>query len=286
LISPIQPFYWFILSLGFLIAGCEQTVTTSNDMATMGATVADREWQVLAHRKIFFGHQSVGYNILDGVHDLLGAESKLKPRIAQVNGGEDYTTPILGHAEIGQNTDPLSKIAAFEKYMDSGIGQLADVAMFKFCYVDVDDTTDVKAVFQSYTSSIERVRRKYPSLTIAHLTMPLVAKQEGIAFELKDLVKKILGRTVRRPVLNAKRDEFNRLLIQAYSSRDPVFDLAKIESTLDTGERFAVVSDDVKFPALLPKYTDDGGHLNASGRKIVAAQFVKFLAAIPLASAP
>lgn len=286
MISPIPPIYWFILSLGFFIAGCDQTETTSKEAATMGAAVTDREWQALAHKKIFFGHQSVGYNILDGVHDLLGPESKLKPRIAKVNGGDDYTMPILGHAEVGHNTDPKSKIAAFEKYMDSGIGQIADVAMFKFCYVDVDDTTDVKAVFQGYKASIERVRRKYPSLTIAHLTMPLVAKQEGIAVELKDIVKKILGRTVRRPVLNAKREEFNRMLIQEYSSRDPVFDLARIESTLDTGERLTVVSDDVKFPALLPKYTEDGGHLNASGGKIVGAEFVKFLAAIPAARIP
>ena len=57
---------------------------------------------------------------------------------------------MFAHSPIGTNMDPGSKIARFREIMDSGVGQAADIAFFKFCFIDVDHDTDIDALFESY----------------------------------------------------------------------------------------------------------------------------------------
>ena len=112
-------------------------------------------------------------------------------------------------------------------------------------------------------------------------TMPLVAKQDDFKTWAKNTIKKIIGRPVRNVTLNAKRDEYNERLIREYGGRDAVFDLAKIESTAPGGARVEDSVNGRKFYLLAEEYTDDGGHLNELGRRVVAAELVKFLASLP-----
>ncbi len=49
---------------------------------------------------------------------------------------------------LGQNTVPQSKIDDFVKYIQNGIGAEADIAFFKFCYIDFAKETDIKKLFE------------------------------------------------------------------------------------------------------------------------------------------
>ena len=263
-----------------LLLGCgeanhEDTVMTST------AQISPSEWQALAQKRVFFGHQSVGYNILEGVQEIMPSSFHSQISITVVEGPQDLSQPTLSHAEVGQNTDPKSKIHDFVKLIDSGIGERIDVAFLKFCYVDVSENTDIAKLFKEYKEMIENLKIKYPATTFAHITMPLVAKQEGIKMWAKKVAKIILGRPVRNLALNAKRNDFNQMLLKEYQNSDPIFDLAKIESTTPSGRRIIDSSDGIQFYSMSPDYTDDGGHLNQLGRKIVAQEFVHFLAALP-----
>ena len=80
---------------------------------------------------------------------------------------------------------------------------------------------------------------------------------------------------------NPRREQFNERLRREYSGREPLFDLASIESTTALGVRQEARFKGVGGPALLPAYTTDGGHLNEMGRRRAAEELVVLLAELP-----
>ena len=77
---------------------------------------------------------------------------------------------------------------------------------------------------------------------------------------------------------NIKRSEFNDRLREEYGTKEFLFDLATLESTYPDGSK-AIFKDSGKtYYHMVPDYTDDGGHLNERGRKIIAENLLIFLA--------
>src|SRR5206468_12342136 len=71
--------------------------------------------QRLSHERIYFGHQSVGGNILQGVKELSGAAG----------------VPLFIKDEfVAENGDPRRKLESFRKSL--GTGSRYDVALVKF----------------------------------------------------------------------------------------------------------------------------------------------------------
>ncbi len=229
----------------------------------------------LSRRTVFFGHQSVGGNVLDGVRDLAAAEG-VTVRIVEARTTSEVPAGSIGHAYVGENGKPASKLAGFEQAFASPGRAVPDVALVKFCYVDFDGKTDVSALFQQYQAALRGLQSSHPGTTFVHVTVPLTAGQGG----MKTLAKRLLGRDT--PVTqNARREQFNALLRKAYGGKEPVFDIALLESTAPDGKRNTLELDGAAVPMLVGAYTDDGGHLNEAGRRRVAREFVAFLAALP-----
>src|SRR5882724_4594003 len=109
-------------------------------MTSQGSVASDITAGDLAdvsRTRVFFGHQSVGMNVLDGVRGVYAAHGTAGPAI-----GQDATQPgqdegFINHAFIGVNEDPWLKIADFDARMRAGAGHQADVALMKLCYVDI-----------------------------------------------------------------------------------------------------------------------------------------------------
>jgi hypothetical protein len=80
---------------------------------------------------------------------------------------------------------------------------------------------------------------------------------------------------------NIQRNKFNHLLREQYKSYDPIFDLAKIESTFPNGKTCSFTKNGTIYHSLVPAYTNDGGHLNELGGKVVARHLLMFLANFP-----
>ena len=229
----------------------------------------------VAQRRVFFGHQSVGANVLEGLAEVTGG----RVRVVESRDAAAFETPGVVHAFLGQNEAPLTKVADFEKAMDA-VGGRADVALYKFCYVDFDATTDVDALFEAYRGSLERVAAKFPQLTVVAVTAPLTTVQTGP----KAWLKNTFGGGAWGEKENVKRHAFNEKVRAAFRGK-PLFDLARVEAVRPDGTTQAFTRDGATVPALVPAYSDDGGHLNAAGRKAVAAELVKVLAALPLKAA-
>ena len=121
---------------------------------------------------------------------------------------------------------------------------------------------------------LSQLKAKYPDMVIIHFTTPLTQRQTGI----KASIKKLIGRPIGGVDDNIKRNEYNEMLIKKYEGKEPVLDIAKIESTFPDGTRETFSQDGKSYYSMVPEYTYDGGHLNETGRKKVAEQLLILLA--------
>lgn len=261
-----------ILFLLVALSACERKAVDSTSVVNT-VKLSDRQISSLATKKIFFGHQSVGADVVQGIRDLMAEDPSLKLNIVASASPESIHAPAFVESPIGENRKPQSKNQAFAAILANGMGAQGGVAMYKYCYVDIDLSTDVKRLFDDYRNQVSALKSQYPRLTIVHITVPLTT----VDMDMKSWVKILLGRPTIRDVA-AKRNEFNQLLRQTYVGTDPIFDLAEIESTLPDGARSYFTRGTQQIYTLTPEYTTDGGHLNAVGRRAAATALLQILA--------
>ncbi|MFA7061987.1 MAG: hypothetical protein WC156_14365 [Pedobacter sp.] len=222
--------------------------------------------------RIFFGHQSVGKNILDALQSLAVENVAYKLNIVETDAPEKMIGPIFAHFRVGSNMTPDSKIESFRDHI-SRSGNAIDAAFFKFCYVDVGADTDVEALFHKYQKTITDLRKQFPNVIFVHVTIPVKAIDGGV----KGIVKKVIGKSTGEAA-NISRTRYNDLLRKEYSGKEPVFDLAVVESTTPEGSRVQGEKDGARFEALYPSYSDDGEHLNREGGKRAAMALLQTVA--------
>lgn len=256
----------YLLSLICLIIN-----TAISEGGEMSA-VSENALKKISEKRIFFGHQSVGFNILDGINDIIREQPGIKLNIVRTNAPDAFKLPVFAHSTVGENDDPASKASDFAKYMKLGIGNKADIAFFKFCYIDINKTSDVDRIFTAYKDTMNRLKREFPKTRFVHVTVPLTISKPS----LKTFIKKMMGKEDN----NIKRNKYNEMLIAEYGSKEPVFDLAKIESTYSEGKRSTFKDGGMQYFSMVPEYSDDGGHLNQKGRRVVAAELIKFIATV------
>ncbi len=227
----------------------------------------------LSRRAVFFGHQSVGRNLLDGLAELARGAG-VPVRIVEAADAGAIGPGTFGHAAVGQNGDPASKLDAFARALPPG--RDPDLALVKLCYVDVTASTDVSALFARWEAAIEALEAAHPRTTFVVVTVPLTTVQTGP----KALAKRLLGRAPYGELENARREELNALLREAARRRArPLFDLARVESRRPDGVAQTFALGAKRVPALFGGYTDDGGHLVGDGRLRAARELVSVLAA-------
>ena len=236
--------------------------------------VPDSIWEKMADQKLYFGHQSVGYNILNGIETIVKNNPQIRLGIKETYDPDEFEKGTISHSRIGYNSDPVSKLDMFYFIAKSGGAEKADIMFFKFCYVDFDRNTDVNDLFQKYRTTFQKLKTKYPETKFIHLTAPLKTIQDGPRAWVKNLIGRTLGGTIE----NAKRNDFNEMIRKTYSAKEPVFDIAAIESTYPDGRRATFEMEGKTYYHLVPAYTNDGGHLNENGRKIVAEQLLLTIA--------
>jgi len=239
--------------------------------------VPQEYWAKLAEKRIFFGHQSVGYNMIDGIEDILDECKQIRLNIVETCDPAEFDLPILAHSQVGSNTDPVSKIGGFTNIMDAGVGNKVDIAFFKFCYVDVMRDSDPQKILDRYRAAIEDMEGRYPQTRFLHVSVPIRSVPKGAKRNLKQFVKLLIGKP---GVLddNMMRLRYNKLLNDAYVETGSVFDLGLIESVRPGGVRCYGAKGAERVYVMAPEYTEDGGHLNGLGRKKVAEQLLIILA--------
>ena len=271
-----------VLAIGVTTMLCTRVKTKEDTNKIVLPSIDDvpqEYWVKLAEKKIFFGHKSVGYNIIEGIEDILNERGQIKLNIVEARDLAKFDMPIFAHSQVGMNTDPVSKIEDFTSIMDAGVGNKVDIAFFKFCYVDVMRDSDPQKIFNRYSTAIEDMQRRYPQTKFLHVTVPICSAPKGAKRNLKHSIKLLIGKP---GVLddNMMRLRYNKYLNDAYCETESVFDLALIESIRASGFRCYAEKGVERVYVMAPEYTDDGGHLNALGRRRVAEQLLVILAEV------
>jgi lysophospholipase L1-like esterase len=276
--APRRPARTLLAAFTLIAAGC-----AAADPGTPPAPVdvGEEALRMLAQHRIFFGHQSVGRDLLTGLEELAAAGGPTSLRIVQGRDPALLGPGVLLHDAIGRNEQPLTKLDDFARAIDAGLGGRASVALLKLCYIDFSADSDVDALFARYRSTLQELRARHPSTTFVHVTTPLTTVQQG----LKASLRRALGKPVWGERENLKRAAYNARLRQEFAGQ-PLFDLARLESTTAGGQRHLVDVDGQRAEVLAPIYTDDGGHLNAAGRRVLAAELLRVLGALPAPPAP
>lgn len=262
-----------VLLLLAALSACGRKTLESPARSNPALLLTHRQIASLAAKKVFFGHQSVGNNIIQGIRDVASGDPRLQLSVVKSSDPQLVSGPALVEFEIGQNGNPQSKSAAFAAVLDKGMGTQGGIALYKFCYVDIDAATDVPKMFAAYREGTDSLKAKYPSLKIVHVTVPLTTAEPAA----KAWIRSLLGRTTTRDI-NIKRNRFNTLVRRAYAGTDPIFDLAEVESTHGDGSRSYFTRGSEMIYTLAPEFTADGGHLNEMGRRVAAERLLFVLA--------
>lgn len=183
------------------------------------------------------------------------------------------THPLLiFHECIGTNREPLTKIAAFRDVLNANHRLDIDVALLKFCYVDIATQAEAESLWTHYEAAIEQLSTDQPGVQLVHCTVPLRSLPEGPYAWLRSA----LGH--RHPAIagNRARDWFNRQLRASFGGHE-LFDLAAVQSRRPDGRPCELIDGGTRVPSLARQWTYDGGHLNERGRTIAAAAFLEFL---------
>jgi hypothetical protein len=244
-----------------------------------GASVVNdlaSDLRVVAKTQVYFGHQSVGLNMLDGLRQIATEEEVDDIQIVELDREHAVSAAFFAHSAVGKNGDPRSKIDEFAtkiRGMRETLPAGPDVAFMKFCYVDFAPDTDVDDLFAYYRSTMSRLGKEHPHVRFLHTTVPLMAR----TLRVKDRIRLLLGMPVWVDDANIKRHEFNLLIQQTYDD-DRIIDIAGQESTKPDGTRQRFTRNGRTYYSLNPAYTTDGGHLNQAGKRKVAAEMVRVIA--------
>jgi len=265
--------YFFLMLL--VMMGCSENmnmkfIDKENDMKVVKAEAT----AALKDKRIYFGHASVGRNIIDGITEISANDQQdQKINILELKDIYEINEPALYHSKNGKNGFPKSKVDAFVNTLEKdGFGNKLDIAFFKFCYVDFNKDTNVPEVFDYYVKNIEDIKKEFPRLKLVHVTTPLYAHAWGLKGVVKNLIK--------GDISNVKRNQFNTMLINKFNNVDPIYDLAKIESMYPDGGRASFRYKGESYFSLVTQYTDDGGHLNEAGRYYAAKELLRTLSEV------
>ncbi|MET0532697.1 MAG: hypothetical protein ABW171_00595 [Steroidobacter sp.] len=233
--------------------------------------------------KTFFAHQSVGADILAGVDELVRRGSYVAQvlDLAQLRGGlESHSTDVLRkgghiivHERMGINREPLTKITAFRDLLTAKHRPEIDLALLKFCYVDIATQAEAEQLWRHYETAIEQLSTVLPSIRLVHCTVPLRSLPEGPYAWLR----RALGHRHPTIVGNRARDWFNRQLREHFGAGRELFDLAALQSQRADGKVCELNDNGARVPSLAREWTYDGGHFNERGRTMAAAAFLEFL---------
>jgi hypothetical protein len=227
----------------------------------------------LRSARVLFLHHSVGQNILDAVRRLDVAVDGGGLRILDVDSARSARGGFLAHGPVGMNQRPETKFDEWAAMLETWPPDSVDVVTMKLCFVDFRPDTDVDSLFASYVATVDSLRAKRGDLAIVHMTVPLVARPD----DAKARLRRLLGWSVWEDDANLRRNEYNDK-IRARFPPDFVFDLAAVEARGPRGAENVVVVRGRSVASLDPHYTDDGGHLNATGARVVASAWAHFVA--------
>lgn len=266
----------FAATAVLLLTGCQKESFETDQYYKMYGSGSEDVGVLLkkvSDRKVYFGHQSVGYNILDGLKQW-EVETSIKLSVDFTRDFVAYSETCLVHFKVGTNREPHGKIDDFVALVEQIPDEDQAIAFFKFCYADFHEGTNVDDLFAYFKEKMLYLNDTYPNLTFIVPTVPAMAVQKG----WRATAKRILGRAPYGYLQNIRLSEFNERIVTEFDGIIPVFDLAGIEVTRPDGSMESFTYKGIEYPCMPDFYASDFGHLNDFGARTVSFNLLAFLA--------
>ena len=185
-----------------------------------------------------WGHQSVGRIMMYGLDDLEALDSA-KYGINIVPISSEWQNFVTRQNYL-DNSPMFGHIGMYEFWAFANANaDLLDVAMMKYCYVNLDGGAHLTAasMFQEYKTNVNAFKLAHPEITLIHFTVPL---------------------TTGTDFYNSERSKYRDLILAEYGN-EYVYDIADLESWHDGAyTTFNYLGTD--YLRMNPDYTSDGGH--------------------------
>jgi hypothetical protein len=229
--------------------------------------------QVIKGKRIYFGHQSVGFDLVAGMKLLSTEDPDVAPMFLSLGASPLPAGGFFADSRVGRNNYPIEKCDDFKANVERIKADSLDIALMKFCYADIGPQTNVEELFAYYVRTIDSLEQRYPRTTFVHVTVPYTLRTSA----WKLLLKKMLGRDDNTESANYQRNRYNDLLMSHFESA-PIMNLALVESTYPDGRRESFEFNNTTVYSLIEDYTYDGGHLNDTGKRLAARELIRTLA--------
>ena len=222
-----------------------------------GVTVLPQSvMNAIGQQRWFFTHASVGANMVQGMNDLNAANST---RYQLVTTWVDYldtqmradvppATPTAGTIYESDRGNPgwADKLTIFDNSVQiSGWrAPTVDAVMNKMCFIDQD------AGAADYIASMTALQSSYPRTAFVYTTMPLRIEED---------------------LDNVLRNQYNAA-VRSHCAGGGwlLFDIADVEAWDPTGVQHTFQDGGQTYQKLYAGYSDDGGHLDATGQQRIA----------------
>ena len=181
-----------VLALAVVMADRWSKETPISIQGNVASAITTANLTAVARTRVFFGHFSGGMNVLDAVPGVYADHGVSAPAIEQGRAEPGPNGGFIADKFIGEDVK-LPQLEDFDRTMRGGMGRQVDVALMKFCSVDITTSTDVDALFARYRDTMAALERDFPNVTFIHVTVPLTT-EPGLFTGLKTRLKTLLGR--------------------------------------------------------------------------------------------
>lgn len=229
-------------------------------------------WSQIARRTVYFGHQSVGSGIVAGVEQLT-RDHGLPLRVIQTPEPASIPGPAFVHFLVGQKRDYASKNAAVLRLLESSTRADKPLVMLKYCYGDIRSPDESGRMFEAYRDTVDTIQSEHPDVTVVHATIPLTTAESSF----QSAAKRLFGRSTQREA-SVARHRYNELVRREFRETEPIFDLAKVQSTRPDGTMAGFTVGGHVIEKLAPENTADGIHLTPQCQRVAAEALLDVLA--------
>ena len=204
----------------------------------------------IAQFKWYFAHASVGGNLMSGIADLREASSTFYPIQAVYDDANPPATTLPGRVYEDNRGNPgwQAKVDLFSSSVSNGWRfPKINFAVNKLCYID--ETANLAY----YLDAMSKLEAAFPETVFVYMTIPLTTDNDHANY-----LRNVFNDGVRDWVRAN-----NRVL----------YDIADIEAHDTAGAACTFTYNNRSCQRLYDGYTDDGGHLNVTGRQLAAKGF-------------
>ncbi len=223
----------FLLVPGTVLAQTTSAIIVDHSSPALFASIPATVITQAAAKRVTIRRASVGADIYNGLNDLYLQNSLYK--------FTNFAFQDRGNPGWQAKIDEFSTAVVAQQSQKDYFGM-------KFCFIDW--TTDVNQ-WTNYRNMMNQLESQYPGKKFIWWTMPLNTTTSPSEIQWQNYFN-------------------NQVRTYVRANGKILFDIADIESYSQTGVHNV---DSRGYEALLSDYTTDGGHLNTTGRLLVAKAF-------------